>query len=303
MSQITFGRFSPFNTFIHKLDSRNKILLLILLFVTIFLKVSVWSTALIISGIILLILVGLFAIAKISFIDLFKSLKAMWLLIVFLLIIYIFIPNSSYNPSHIAFYIGKYGVNYDAFYQAGYIILRIIMILMIMMLLTSTTSPMNLTYGFEWYMTPLKLVKFPSHIVAMTLSIALRFIPTLLDETDRIIKAQSSRGVNFTSRGFKRFSALISLVVPLFISAIGITEVSGGSRHFYEATGSGYRNKVAAVGFTVGSLSMVGLPAMPESHFCSAGLPIPTSSPQRWSMRQSLLPLATTLERSVLSRC
>ncbi|MCQ2802338.1 MAG: energy-coupling factor transporter transmembrane protein EcfT [Bacilli bacterium] len=224
MSQITFGRFTPFNTFIHKLDPRNKILLLILLFVTIFLKVSVWSTALIISGIILLILVGLFAIAKISFIDLFKSLKAMWLLIVFLLIIYIFIPNSSYNPSHIAFYIGKYGVNYDAFYQAGYIILRIIMILMIMMLLTSTTSPMNLTYGFEWYMTPLKLVKFPSHIVAMTLSIALRFIPTLLDETDRIIKAQSSRGVNFTSRGFKRFSALISLVVPLFISAIGRSE-------------------------------------------------------------------------------
>lgn len=224
MTQLTFGRFSPFNTFIHKLDPRNKIFLLILLFVTIFLKVSVWSSALIISGIILLILVGLFALAKIRFIDLFKSLKAMWILILFLLIIYVFIPNGNYNPSHIAFYIGTYGVNYDAFYQAGYIILRIVMILMIMMLLTSTTSPMNLTYGFEWYMTPLKLVKFPSHIVAMTLSIALRFIPTLLDETDRIIKAQSSRGVNFTSRGFKKFSALISLVIPLFISAIGRSE-------------------------------------------------------------------------------
>lgn len=224
MTQITFGRFSPFNTFIHKLDPRNKILLLILLFVTIFLKVSVWSTALIVSGLILLVLILLFALAKISFIELFKSLKAMWILILFLLIIYIFIPNANYNPTHIAFYIGNYGVNYDAFYQAGYIILRIVMILMIMMLLTSTTSPMNLTYGFEWYMTPLKLVKFPSHIVAMTLSIALRFIPTLLDETERIIKAQSSRGVNFNSRGFKKFSALISLVVPLFISAIGRSE-------------------------------------------------------------------------------
>ena len=99
------------------------------------------------------------------------------------------------------------------------------MMLMITMILTSTTSPMNLTYGLEWYMTPLKLVKFPAHIVAMTLSIALRFIPTLLDETDRIIKAQASRGVDFQRGGFiKRFGAIISLIIPLFVSSINRSE-------------------------------------------------------------------------------
>ena len=225
MNNITFGRYTNFNTSIHRMDPRNKIFLMILLLVSIFLKVDSWSSTLIMSGIILLFLIIFMLIARVSFIGLFKSLKAMWLLIIFLLAIYIFIPNASYNPEHIAFYIGNYGVNYDAFYQCGYIVIRILMMLMITMILTSTTSPMNLTYGLEWYMTPLKLVKFPSHIVAMTLSIALRFIPTLLDETDRIIKAQSSRGVDFQRGGLiKKFGAIISLIIPLFVSAINRSE-------------------------------------------------------------------------------
>ena len=225
MNNLTFGRYTNFNTAVHRLDPRNKILLSLLLLVAVFLKVSSWSSTLIISGLFLLFLVIVMLISKISILNLFKSLKAMWLLIVFLLIIYVFIPNPNYNPAHVAFYIGTYPVNYDAFYQSGYIILRIVMMLMITMILTSTTSPMNLTYGMEWYMTPLKVVKFPSHIVAMTLSIALRFIPTLLDETDRIIKAQSSRGVDFYHGGFfKRFGAIISLIIPLFVSAITRSE-------------------------------------------------------------------------------
>ena len=164
-------------------------------------------------------------ISKIRFLDLFKSLSTMWFLIIILMVIYVFIPNPSYNPNHIAFYIGTYGVNYDAFYQSGYIIFRLILMVMITMILTSTTSPMDLTYALEWYMTPLKLVKFPAHIVAMTLSIALRFIPTLLDETQRIMKAQASRGVDFNRGGlFKRVGAIISLIIPLFVSAISRSE-------------------------------------------------------------------------------
>ena len=225
MNNLTFGRFTPFNTVVHRLDPRNKIFLVILLMVSIFLKVDVWSTTLIMSGVLLLFLIIFMLIARVSFISLFKSLRTMWMLLIFLFIIYIFIPNTNYNPDHIAFYIGTYGVNYDAFFQVGYIFIRIIMMLMITMILTSTTSPMNLTYGLEWYMGPLKLVKFPAHIVAMTLSIALRFIPTLLDETDRIIKAQSSRGVDFQKGGFiKRFGAIISLIIPLFVSAINRSE-------------------------------------------------------------------------------
>ena len=225
MDNLTFGRYTPFDTVIHRLDPRNKIFLMVLLLVSIFLRVDSWSTTLILTAFLFLLLMSFMLISKVSFIQLFKSLGAMWLLVVFLLIIYIFIPNPSYNPEHIAFYIGTYGVNYDSFYQAGYIIFRLIMMIMITMILTGSTKPMDLTYALEWYFTPLKLVKFPSHIVAMTLSIALRFIPTLLDETQRIMKAQSSRGVDFSRGGLiKRISALISLIIPLFVSAIGRSE-------------------------------------------------------------------------------
>lgn len=226
MNEVVFGRFSPYKTVTHRLDPRNKIFLMILLMVSIFLKVNSWSTTLIISAIFLLFLILLMAISKVSFLSLLKSLKAMWILLLFLLIIYIFIPNNTYNPEHIAFYIGTFPINYDAFYQAAYIILRIVMLLMVTMLLTSTTSPMNLTYGLEWYLTPLKIFKASiPHIIAMTLSIALRFIPTLLDETNRIIKAQSSRGVDFERRGIiKKFKAIIALIIPLFVSAINRSE-------------------------------------------------------------------------------
>ena len=225
MNNLTFGRFSPYNTFAHRLDPRNKIFLMIVLFVCVFLKVTVYSSTLIISGVIFLFLIGVMLLSKVSLLSLLKSLGAMWILCLFLLVIYMFVPNPAYNKAHVAFTINNYPVYYDAFIQWGYIVIRLVEMLMITMILTSTTKPMDLTYGLEWYLTPLKVVKFPSHIVAMTLSIALRFIPTLIDETNRIIKAQSSRGVDFNHGGiFKRFKAIFALIIPLFVSAITRSE-------------------------------------------------------------------------------
>ena len=148
----------------------------------------------------------------------------MWFLIVFLLVIYIFIPNTNYT--HLWYQFNPhYAIYWDSLYKCGYIILRIILMLCLTMVLTSTTKPMDLTYAFEWYMTPLKIVRFPVHETAMTLSIALRFIPTLLDETERIMKAQESRGVDFAHGGLgKKFKAIISLIIPLFVSAIQRSE-------------------------------------------------------------------------------
>ena len=251
MNNITFGRFTPYNTFTHKVDPRTKIFAMIIFMVSIFLKVDSWSSVLIMSGVLFLLLVFIMIISKVSFISLFKSLRAMWILILFLLVIYIFIPNPSYNPDHIAFYIGNLAINYDAFYQSAYIVIRIIMMLMITMVLTSTTSPMNLTYALEWYMSPLKIVKFPAHIIAMTLSIALRFIPTLLDETDRIIKAQSSRGVDFQRGGlFKKFTAIISLIIPLFVSAINRSEELSNAMEARGYDPYGVRSKYRVLKFT-----------------------------------------------------
>ena len=218
MNNLTFGRYSPYNTFIHKLDPRNKILLLILLVVAIFLRFSVYSTTLIVSGLLLIFLIALMLISRVSIISLLKGLLGMWFLILFLLIIYILIPNNTYT--HEAFKLWKITVYYDAFYQCGYIVLRLLLMLGLTMVLTSTTKPMDLTYGLEWYMSPLKIIKFPAHIIAMIISIALRFIPTLLDETNRIMKAQASRGVDFSHGGpHKRFKAVISLIIPLLVSA------------------------------------------------------------------------------------
>ena len=224
MASMTFGRYTFRNTFVHNLDARNKIFLMILFMVGIFFQFNMWSTALIMSGIYFIVLIVLMIISEVNFFSLFKSLSGMWMFIIFLMAIYIFIPNTNYYlPT--AFNSGSLEVKWDAFCQTGYIILRLVLMISLTMVLTSTTKPMDMTYAFEWYMSPLKVVRFPAHEIGMTLSIALRFIPTLLDETERIMKAQASRGVDFNHGGlFKRFGAVIALIIPLFVSALERSE-------------------------------------------------------------------------------
>ena len=224
MNDITFGRYVAQDTPIHHLDARNKLLMMILFFVCVFLRFNLWSTNLIVGGVLLIFLLVCMLIAKVSLRDLFKSLKGMWFLVIFLLIIYIFIPNSTYSHPAYSFPNG-YTIYWDSFYQCGYILLRLIMMLCITMILTSTTKPMDLTRGLEWGMTPLKPIRFPAHEIAMTISIALRFIPTILEETKRIMKAQESRGVDFAHGSLRnKFRAIISLIIPLFVSAIERSE-------------------------------------------------------------------------------
>lgn len=224
MASMTFGRYTFRETYVHHLDARNKIFLMILFMVGIFFQFHMWSTALILSGIYFIVLLIIMIISRVSFLSLFKSLGGMWMFIIILMAIYFFIPNSNYYLP-VAFKVGSLEVQWDAFCQSGYIILRLILMISLTMVLTSTTKPMDMTYAFEWYMTPLKVVRFPAHEIAMTLSIALRFIPTLLDETERIMKAQASRGVDFNRGGlFKRFGAVIALIIPLFVSALERSE-------------------------------------------------------------------------------
>ena len=135
-----------------------------------------------------------------------------------LMIINVFAPPA--GAINIAFNIGKVTIYWEAILQSLKIILRLVLMLTLTMILTATTKPLDLTYALEWFLTPLKLIKFPAHEVAMTISIALRFIPTLLDETDRIMKAQESRGVDFKhGKVSSRLKAIISLIIPLFISS------------------------------------------------------------------------------------
>ena len=229
MNNITLGRYTPYNSFIHRMDPRNKILCLILLMVAIFFQYKYpngttnWIMTFVMGGVLLAFVLVLLIISHVSFRQMFSSMKSLWFIILFLMIINAIIPPR--GATMIAFSIKSFHVYWEAIFQSLKIILRLVLMLSLTMILTATTKPLDLTYALEWFMTPLKVIKFPAHEIAMTISIALRFIPTLLDETERIMKAQESRGVDFKrGRIGSRFKAIISLIVPLFISAFQRSE-------------------------------------------------------------------------------
>lgn len=223
MSSVSLGRYAPYDSFIHRMDPRNKILCLIALMIAVFVSYSTWELTFIIAGILALFIFALILISHISFKQLFVSLRALWFVIIFLLIVNCLVPPR--NATVVAFSIGSFNIYVDAILQSAKIVIRLVLMISLSMILTATTKPLELTYALEWYLTPLKIIKFPAHEVAMTISIALRFIPTLLDEVDRIMKAQSSRGVDFKHGKIStRFKAIISLIVPLFISAFQRSE-------------------------------------------------------------------------------
>ena len=224
MNNIVFGRYVNANTFVHKLDPRTKIFLLILFSVGIFLQFTNNITNLLMSCCYLGAVFILMFITRINVLNLFKSLSMMWFMLLFLFIVYVLTPIK--DPTlGVAFNLFGKDVYWDTFVNMGYIVLRLMILISLAMVLTSSTRPMDMTYAFEWYMYPLKVIRFPVHEIAMTLSIALRFIPTLLDETNRIMRAQESRGADFKHGSlFKRFGAIISLIIPLFVSAIDRSE-------------------------------------------------------------------------------
>lgn len=217
MASIALGRYVPYKSFLHKMDPRAKIFALIVLMVAIFLPYPTYAISFSVCGIIFVMSLVLLKIAHMSFRNLLKSLGALWFMLVFLLIIYILVPRTT---DFLAFSIGSFNVYWDSFIEAGRISLRLILMVVISMILTSTTKPLDLTDAFEWYLFPLKLIGFPSHIIAMIITLALRFIPTILDDVDRIMKAQTSRGVDFEKGSLiSKIKAIISLIIPLFVSA------------------------------------------------------------------------------------
>ena len=223
MSASVLGRYVGHNSFIHRLDPRNKIFCLIVLMVAIFISFPTWQMTFIVGGALGVFIIALLLIARVRIVDVFKSLRVLWFLVLLLMIINIFTPPV--NATNIAFNIGKKAIYWESIFQSLKIILRLVLMIMLTILLTATTKPLDLTYALEWYMFPLKVIRFPVHEVAMTISIALRFIPTLLDETDRIMKAQSSRGVDFKhGKISSRLKAIVSLIIPLFISSFQRSE-------------------------------------------------------------------------------
>ncbi|CDE16334.1 MAG TPA: energy-coupling factor transporter transmembrane protein EcfT [Firmicutes bacterium] len=216
MKNMALGRYIQYDTPMHRMDPRIKILGLIVFMVAIFLNYGPVTTNFIMYGLFFVIIFILMKIGKIKFKFVLKSLKAIWIMVVFLLIINVLLTRTG----DIAFKIGTFPIYWSGIFNTIYVVCRLVLMIMVTTVLTSTTKPLELTFGLEWLMTPLKFIKVPVSAVSMTISLALRFIPTLTDETDRIMKAQASRGVDFANGKLKdKVKSIVSLIIPLFMSA------------------------------------------------------------------------------------
>lgn len=211
MKNFTLGRYMPIDSFMHSLDPRIKIVCMFLLMIAIFIP-SGFMGYLVIG---LIILLAIYA-SKLSLKFMWNAMKPMFFMLTFLFVINILVVKSG-DP---LFSIFGFTIYINAITQTLYIAVRLIYMIFITTLLTATTKPMDMTTGLEDLMTPLKKLHVPAHEIAMIISIALRFIPTLIEETQRIMKAQASRGVDLQEgKLMEKIMAVLSLIVPLFVSA------------------------------------------------------------------------------------
>ncbi|MCG0276104.1 MAG: energy-coupling factor transporter transmembrane protein EcfT [Thermosediminibacteraceae bacterium] len=210
MREITIGQYIPGNSAIHRLDPRTKILItfafMILLFVIDDFTGYVFPVAFIIAASIL---------SGISVRYMVRGLRP--LLVIILLT---FILNLFLIKGRVIYEIGPLSITYEGLYQGTFMVLRLVLLIVGTSLLTLTTSPITLTDGIESLLKPFSKIGVPAHELAMMMTIALRFIPTLMEETDKIMKAQMARGADFSSGNIiKRAKSVVPILVPLFISA------------------------------------------------------------------------------------
>ena len=211
LKDITLGQYFPGTTLAHKLDPRTKILLVTLYIVALF-----CAKGLVTYGILALCLAICVRISKVKLKALVKGLKPVLFIIIFTGILNLFFTPGDYDVVELGFiHISNVGLH-----NAIFMVLRIMLLIMGTFLMTYTTSPISLTDGLERLLGGLKKLHVPVHELAMMMSIALRFIPTLIEETDKIMSAQKARGADFESGNLiQKAKALIPILVPLFVSA------------------------------------------------------------------------------------
>ncbi len=210
LKDITIGQYFPGKSIIHRLDARTKIILIFIFIISLFVAGNMYGY--LICGTFMLMALGL---SRVPVKYIFKGLRP--LLIILLLTIFV---NMFMVGGEILYSLGPLDITREGIYQAARMASRLILLVTGASLLTLTTSPIALTDGIENLLAPMRRLGVPAHELAMMMTIALRFIPTLLDEADRIMKAQMARGADFESGNLvKRAKNLIPLLVPLFISA------------------------------------------------------------------------------------
>jgi energy-coupling factor transport system permease protein len=211
LKDITLGQYFPGNSFIHRLDPRTKLIMLIVYIVALFVAVSWVSYA-----VMLIFLIGCIAISQIPPKSIVRGMKPMVMILVFTATLNLFMTQGE----TVLVKLWIITITLEGAVRAVQMMVRILMLITGTFLLTYTTSPIALTDGLESLLSPLKKIHLPVHELAMMMCIALRFIPTLIEETDKIMSAQKARGADFeTGSLMDRVKALVPILIPLFISA------------------------------------------------------------------------------------
>ena len=212
LKDITLGQYFPGNSVVHCLDPRTKLILLVVYIVALFMAVN-WVSYAVMAAFLIIVI-------KISTIppkSIIRGMKPLVMILVFTGVLNLFFTSGEGEPI-VDFWI--FTVYAEGLSRAIFMVIRILLLISGTFLLTYTTSPISLTDGLESLMNPLKVIKIPVHELSMMMCIALRFIPTLIEETDKIMSAQKARGADFESGNLMdKAKALVPILVPLFISA------------------------------------------------------------------------------------
>ena len=212
---ITLGQYYPEQSVIHRLDARTKILGTLLYIIEIFLVKSFAG-----FGLVILALGVLIGISRVPVRFIFKGLKA----VVFIILL-TFVLNLFMFDGTVLWHWKFLTITYEGLYRSCFMALRLILLIIGTSMLTLTTKPMELTDGLEKLLKPFNRLGLPSHEIALMMSIALRFIPTLLEETDKIMKAQQARGADFESGSLiQRVKNMIPILIPLFVGSFRIAQ-------------------------------------------------------------------------------
>ncbi len=211
LKDVTLGQYFPGDSFVHKLDPRTKLLLVVIYIIALF-SASGWLG----YGLLLGFLALSIAISHIPLKTITRGMKPVVMIVVLTGVLNLFFTPGTHEIVRIF----GFSLTGEAVSRAFFMVLRILMLITGTFLLTYTTSPIALTDGLESLLGPLKKIKFPVHELSMMMCIALRFVPTLIEETDKIMSAQKARGADFeTGSVIDRAKALVPILVPLFISA------------------------------------------------------------------------------------
>ena len=212
LKDITLGQYFPGHTVIHRLDPRVKLIGTVVYIVALFL-----ARGFLTYGILLALLAALIVVSRVGFKSVLRGMKPVLIVVVITGLLNLFYTSGEGEPL-VSFWV--FNIYPEGIWAAAAMVLRIMMLITCTFLLTYTTSPIQLTDALERLLGPLKKIHAPIHELSMMMSIALRFIPTLIEETDKIMSAQKARGADFdTGNLMQKAKALVPLLVPLFISA------------------------------------------------------------------------------------